>query len=171
MKMAPVFVWSRRKDKNIVDLGNEEGEAAEDIIHHALKGGPGVSEAKAGVIRYLSPKGRSDGSLRDIDGIHGDLIVTFQEVQLQEDFCPVKVGRDVSYVGERVMIRFRQHVESSVVTAGVTTWRRDDQGLEAFWQSPRASMSLNTFLAAANLSGANQRNLENTGGLDVCMKW
>ena len=37
MKMVPVFVWSRRKDKNIVDVGHTEREVTEDIIHHALK--------------------------------------------------------------------------------------------------------------------------------------
>ena len=82
MKVAPVSVWSRRKDKNIVDVGNAEGEVAEDIIHHVLKGGPIVSEANAGVIKCVSPKGRGDGGLRDIGVIHGDLIVTLQEVQL-----------------------------------------------------------------------------------------
>ena len=113
MKMAPVFVWSRRKDKNIVDVG-DAGEVAEDIIHHALKGGPGVSEAKAGVIKCVSPKRRGDGGLRDFGGIHGDLMVTLQnqEVQLREDFRTVKIGCDVGDVGKRVMIRFRQHVES-----------------------------------------------------------
>ena len=82
MKMAPVFVWSRRKDKNIVDVGGAEGEVAEDIIHHVLKGGPSISEAKAGVLKCVSPKGRGDGGLLDISRIHGDLIVTLQKVQL-----------------------------------------------------------------------------------------
>ena len=31
----------------------------------------------------------------------------------------MKIGRDVGDVGERVMIRFRQHVELPVVTEGV----------------------------------------------------
>ena len=118
MKMAPVLIWSRRKDKNIVDAGDAEGEVAEDIIHHALKGGPSISDVKAGVIKCVSPKGRGDGSLRDISRIHGDSIVTLQEVQLREDFRPVKIGRHVCDVAERVMIRFRQHVESPVVTTG-----------------------------------------------------
>ena len=118
MKMAPVFVWSRREYKNIADVDDAEGEVAEDIIHHALKGGPGVSEAKAGIIKCVSSKERGNGGLRDIGGIHGDLIVTLQEVQLREDFRPVKIGRGVGDVGERVMIRLRQYVESPVVTAG-----------------------------------------------------
>ena len=107
MKMAPVFVWSRRKDKNIIDVGNTEGEVVKDIIPHALKGGPGVSKTKAG-----------DGGLQDVGGIHGDLIVSLQEVQLREDFRPVKIGPEIGDVGERVMIRFHQHVESPVVAAG-----------------------------------------------------
>ena len=56
MKMASVFIWSRRKDKNIVDVGDAEGEVAEDIIHHALKGSPGISEAKAGVMKCKSQR-------------------------------------------------------------------------------------------------------------------
>ena len=118
MKMVPVFVWSRRKDKNIVDVGDAEGEITEDIINHALKGGPDVSEAEA-VVKCVSSKGRGDGGLRNIGGIHGDLIVTFQEVQLREDFRPMKIGCDVGDVGERVMVRVCQHVQVPVVTAGV----------------------------------------------------
>ena len=53
MKMVLVFVWSRGKDKNIVDVCDAEGEIAEDIIHHSLKGDPGVSEAEAGVIKCV----------------------------------------------------------------------------------------------------------------------
>ena len=103
MKMTPVFVWSRRKDKNIVNVGDAEGEVSEDIIHHALKGGPSVSEAKAGVIKCVSPKEHGDGCLPDIGGIHGDLIVILQKAQLREGFCPLKIGCDIGDVGERVM--------------------------------------------------------------------
>ena len=88
MKMAPVFVWSRRKDKNIVDVGDAEREVAEDIIHHKLKGGPDVSEAKAGVIKCVSPKGSGDGSLWNIGRIHGDLIVTFRRSNFGKIFAP-----------------------------------------------------------------------------------
>ena len=47
----------------------------------------------------------------------------------------------------------------------------DGQGLKAFWQRSIASISLNTFLAVASLSGARRRNLESTGLPDVRMKW
>ena len=57
MKMAPVFICSRRKDKNIVDVGDTEGEITEDIIHHPLEGGPSVSEAEAGVVKCVCTKG------------------------------------------------------------------------------------------------------------------
>ena len=80
MKMVPVFVWSRREDKNIIDVDNAKGEIAEDSIDHALKGGPGVSEAKAGVIEYLCSKRSGDGGLWNISMIHRHLIVTLQEV-------------------------------------------------------------------------------------------
>ena len=38
-------------------------------------------------------------------------------------------------------------------------------------QRPIASISLNTFLAAASFSGARQCNMANTGGPDIHMKW
>ena len=119
MKMSPVFIWSRKKDKNIVDVGNAEGEITEDIIHHALEDGPDVSEAEAGVVKCVCTKGRGDSSLRNVGRINGDLIVTLKEVQLQEDFRPMKIGCDVGDVGERVMVRFRQRVQAPVVTTGV----------------------------------------------------
>ena len=118
MKMAPVFVWSRRKDKNIIDIGDAKGEITEDIIHHPLKGGPGVSEAKAGVVKCVCSEGCADCGLRNIGWNHGDLIVTLQEVQLRKDFFSMKIGHDIGDVGERVMVRFRQHVQASVVIVG-----------------------------------------------------
>ena len=78
MKMAPVFVWSRREDKNIVDVGGAEGEIAEDSRLSIMCWK--VALAKAEVIECIRSKGRGDGGLWDIEGIHRHLIVTLQEV-------------------------------------------------------------------------------------------
>ena len=42
--------------------------------------------AKARVIKCVSSQGHGDGGLRDIGGIHEDLIATVQEVQTRKVF-------------------------------------------------------------------------------------
>ena len=37
--MATVFLRSRRKSEDVIDVGNAEGEVTEYVIHHSLKGG------------------------------------------------------------------------------------------------------------------------------------
>ena len=104
MEMVLMFIRSRGEDQNIIDVSNAEGEVAENIIHHPLKGGPCIVEAKTGVIKCVCTKGHGDGGLWNVGGIHGNLIVTLEEVQLRKHLCPMQIGCDVSNVGERVMI-------------------------------------------------------------------
>ena len=79
--MKVTSVLFRIGDENVIDVGNAEGEIAEDGVNHSLKDGTSVAKAKTGVVEGVGAKGRGDGSLRDVVGMHGDLVVALQEVQ------------------------------------------------------------------------------------------
>ena len=117
MEMALMFIRSRGEDQNIINVGDAEGEVTENVVHHSLKGGPGIVEAKVGVIKSVCTKGGGDGGLWNVSGIHGNLIATLKEVQLKKYLCPKKIGHDISEVWEREMIWLSHHVESPVVAA------------------------------------------------------
>ena len=118
MQVASVFFGSRGEDKDVVDIGDAEGEIAKDGVYHPLKGGTSVVKAKIGVVEGVGAEGRGDGGLRDVVWMHGDLVVAVQEVQFGEYLCPVEVGGDVCDVGKREVVWFRYHVGASIITAG-----------------------------------------------------
>ena len=119
VKVMPVLFRSGGEDKDFIDIGDTEGEIAEDGVYHPLKSGTSIVKAKVGVVEGVGAEGRSDGGLRDVVGMHGDLVVTLQEVQLGEYLCPVEVVGDVCDVGKVIVVRLRHHVEASIITAGV----------------------------------------------------
>ena len=46
MQVAPVFFGGRGEDEDVIDVGDAEGEIAEDDVYHSLKGGTSVTKAK-----------------------------------------------------------------------------------------------------------------------------
>ena len=83
MQVAPVFFGGRGEDEDVIDVGNAEGEIAEAGVYHPLKGGTSVTKAKT-VVESVSAEGCSDGGLRDVVWMHGDLVVALQDVQFGE---------------------------------------------------------------------------------------
>ena len=119
MQVAPVFFGGRGEDGDVFDVGDAEGEVAEDGVYHPLKGGTSIVKAKTGVVESVGAKGRGDGGLQDVVWMHGDLVVALQEAQFEEYLHPVEVGGDVCDVGQRVVVWFRYHVEASIIASGV----------------------------------------------------
>ena len=63
------------ENEDVIDVGDAEGEIAEDGVYHPLKGGTSVAKAKTGVVESVGAEGRGDGGLRDVVWVHGDLVV------------------------------------------------------------------------------------------------
>ena len=80
VKVTPVLFRIGGEDEDVIDVGDTEGEIAEDGVNHLLKGGTSVAKAKTGVVEGLGVKGCGDGGLRDVVGMHGDLVVALQDV-------------------------------------------------------------------------------------------
>ena len=95
MQVAPVFFGGRGADEDVVDVGDAEGEIAEDGIYHLLKGSTSIAKAKTGVVEGVGAEGSGDGGLWDVVWMHGDLVVALQKVQFGEYLCPVEVGGDI----------------------------------------------------------------------------
>ena len=70
-----MFFGGRREDEDVIDVGDTEGEIAEDCVYHPLKGGTSVAKAKTGVVESVGAEGRGDGGLWDVIWMHGDLVV------------------------------------------------------------------------------------------------
>ena len=71
VQVAPVLFGGGGEDEDVIDVGNAEGEIAEDGDYHPLKGGASVAKAKAGIVESVGAEGRDDGSLRMSSGCMG----------------------------------------------------------------------------------------------------
>ena len=116
--MMPVLFRRGGEDKDIIDVGDAEGEIAEDSVYHPLKGGTNIVKAKIGVVEGVGAKGRGNGGLWDVVRMHGDLVVALQEVQFEEYLRPMEVGGDICGVWKRVVVWLCHRVEASIITAG-----------------------------------------------------
>ena len=63
------------ENEDVIDVGNAEGEIAEDGVYHPLKGGASIAKAETGVVESVGAEGRGDVGLRDVVWMHGDLVV------------------------------------------------------------------------------------------------
>ena len=75
VQVAPVLFGGGGEDEDVINVGDAEGEIAEDNVYHPLKGGASVAKATAGVVESVGAEGRGDGGLRDVVWMHGDLVV------------------------------------------------------------------------------------------------
>ena len=81
VKVMPVLFRSGGEDEDVIDVGDAKGEIVEDGVYHPLKGGTSIAKAKTGVVEGVGAEGHGDDCLWDVVGMHGDLVVTLQEVQ------------------------------------------------------------------------------------------
>ena len=100
--------------EDVVHVTHAEGQVTEDVIHEALKGGPSIFEAKAGVVECV----RNDGRLWYVLGMHWDLKVALHQVQFAEDGGPVQERGNISDVGQWIVVGLGDVIEAPVITAG-----------------------------------------------------
>ena len=61
MKVTPVLFRSGGENKDVIDVGDTEGEIAEDGVYHPLKGGTSITKAKTGVVESVGVFRMSSG--------------------------------------------------------------------------------------------------------------
>ena len=69
VKVMPVLFRRGGEDEDVINVGDAEGEIAEDGVYCPLKGGTSTVKAKAGVVEGIGAEGRGDGGLRDVVGM------------------------------------------------------------------------------------------------------
>ena len=104
--------------EDVVHVTHAEGHVTEDVIHEALKDGPSIFEAEAGVVECVRPEGRNNGRLWYVLGMHWDLKVALHQVQFAEDGGPVQERGNISDVGQWIVVSLGDVIEAPVITAG-----------------------------------------------------
>ena len=102
--------------EDVVHVTHAEGQVTEDVIHEALKGGPSIFEAEAGVVECVRPERHNDGRLWYVLGMHWDLKVALH--QFAEDGGPVEERGNISDVGQWIVVGLGDVIEVPVITAG-----------------------------------------------------
>ena len=123
-----VLLFGVAGDKDVVQVDEDEGDAAEDAIHQPLECLGGILETKGHAEELPEPKGSDDGRLGDVGQCDGDLMIAAHQVYLGEGPLARQTAVEVLYVGQGVPVVHSGIVEASIVTAGspATTWFQDD---------------------------------------------
>ena len=122
-------------DQDVVQVG-ETRRAGHHPVHQALEGVSGIPHAERHPGKFEEAKGRDDGGLRDVGGVHRDLMVALPEVDLGEDASALQSGHEVHHVGQRVAVRDGDAVEAAIVAAGAPVAVRLAHHVE--WRGPWA---------------------------------
>ena len=103
---------------DVVEVYKDARDDAENSVHKALEGLSRVLEAKRHPEELPETKWCYNGSLLDVVGCHGDLVVAAGQVNLRENGLPRQVAVEVADVRDRVAVVDGSRVEPSKVTAG-----------------------------------------------------
>lgn len=105
-------------NEDVVDVGVAKREASCNLVHEALKTLRSIPKSKrhTGVLKQA--EGRCYGGFRNVGRLHGDLMVSFHEVDLGEHRGAIQVGSKVLDVRYWVAVGNCDTVEGSIITAG-----------------------------------------------------
>ena len=98
-EVRSVLLFGVAGNKNIVEVDENEGNAAKDAIHQPLKRLGGVLEPKGHAEELPEPEGRDDSRLGDVRRCYGDLVVAAHQVHLGEDPHASQAAVETLYVG------------------------------------------------------------------------
>jgi hypothetical protein len=102
LEMLQMRCQVRAAHDDVIQVHKDEGEAVGYPIHHPLEGVAGVAEAKTHPQKLVQAKRRDDGSLGNIPGVHGDLMVALAQIHLAEDAASGHLCRKVHHIRQWV---------------------------------------------------------------------
>lgn len=73
-------------DEDVVEINKNEGKILEDVVHEALECLGGISEAKRHGKVFEKAERGDHRRFGNVGGVNGNLVVTFDEVQLGKKF-------------------------------------------------------------------------------------
>ena len=80
-----MFFRRRTGNEQVIDVGITEGKPTKDLVNEPLGGLCCVEQAKRHSSEFEQPKGRSDSCFVDVGGLHWDLVVCPNQIDLGED--------------------------------------------------------------------------------------
>ena len=89
------------------------------VIHETLEGGGGIGETKEHHCRFEEPFMGDKGSFPLMSIFDSDIIVSPLDVELGEDFCPLKFIDEVKNEGKRVCITDGVFIAVAIVLTGL----------------------------------------------------
>ena len=104
--------------QDIVQVYEEEGQAAKDPVHEALEGHASILQPEGHAQKFEEAKWCDDSRLLHVRGVDRYLVVALLQVELAEDGGPCQAAGDVCHVGEGVAVILGDQVQ----TAEITTW-------------------------------------------------
>ena len=106
----------REKNEDIIDTADTEIEISQDAVHQTLNGGTRKFKAEARVVKSVGTQRCDDCHLWNVHRVNRDLVLPLQEMQLHEALSDTEFGGHASHVGQRVVVRFNEHIKITVIT-------------------------------------------------------
>ena len=89
-----------------------------DVIHHVLEGGGGVVQPERHDFPFITPSGRSEGSLPFVSRLDPNVVVTGSNIQFGKAGTTLPLVDELWDEREGVRVFNRDGVEFSVITLG-----------------------------------------------------
>ena len=116
--MVKMGVKVRTGNEDIVQIDENEGKSTEDAVHQTLECLGRILKTKGHSQEFKEPKRRNNGGLRNVCFIHGDLVVSSNQVYHREN-CSSSCGSGERLdMWQRIPIIRSGEVEAAVVSAG-----------------------------------------------------
>jgi hypothetical protein len=90
--------------EDVIHVGEAEVEFSQDVVHEALERLGGVSQAERHVRELEQAKGCSNGCLRDVVGVAGNLVICFHQVDFGKHGATGELVRVIMDVRDRVTV-------------------------------------------------------------------
>ena len=93
-------------DDVVVEVGEDEGQVAEEHVHEPLEGLRGVAEAERHEQVFKEAERRYNGRFWNVSRVHWNLVVPLDEVDEGEELASVQFVGEVEDNGQGVAVVF-----------------------------------------------------------------
>ena len=103
--------------QNVIQIDENKRKTTEEMVHEPLKCLSSVAETERHLGELKEAERGDNGCLRDIGCGNRNLIVTFDQIEFEENSSTMETGREVMKIRERIAVRDSLKIEIAVVTA------------------------------------------------------
>ena len=103
--------------QNVIQIDENKRKTTEEMVHEPLKCLSSVAETERHLGELKEAERGDNGCLGDIGCGNRNLIVTFDQIEFEENSSTMETGREVMKIRERIAVRDSLKIEIAVVTA------------------------------------------------------